>query len=273
MTNDENGHFALIVGYALKPKQWTHSSAPTLFLFKVKRFGAFDGDKASNERTEYIAVDLYQQRLVITMKPPEKTKSNSIQHSFCPKMLEEIADDLIVRFEDANQHKFEEQGIVDLFGRAALQQMAKVMAEAKKVEKVSNKLGKLTVFALIRLFDSRKAVIEYVAYVQDKISNAFHSVTGSEEEWRFPPKYDISENLKQITASLQKEVEAVRRQEKLFEGFVLNYDGSPLGTVQWQSYERAGLKAALDEVIREEDNIFDNLKAMRDKLKKYNAEK
>ena len=58
LTNDENGHFALIVGYALKPKQWTHSSAPTLFLFKVKRFGAFDGDKASNERTEYIAVDL-----------------------------------------------------------------------------------------------------------------------------------------------------------------------------------------------------------------------
>ena len=147
------------------------------------------------------------------------------------------------------------------------------MAEANGMETVSHNLGKLTVFALIRLFDSRKSVIEYVAYVQDKIWNAFHSVTGSEEEWRFSPKYDISENLKQITASLQKEVEAVRRQEKLFEGFVLNYNGSPLGTVQWETYDRAGLKAALDEIIKEEDAIFDNLKAMRDKLQKYNAEK
>ena len=145
--------------------------------------------------------------------------------------------------------------------------------EAKKVEKVSNQLGKLTVFALIRLFDSRKAVVEYVGYVQSKISNAFHSVTGSEEEWRFPPKYDISENLEKITASLHKETEAVRRQEKLFEGFVLNYDGRPLGNVKWETYHRAGLKAALDEVIKEENRIFENLKAIKDKLVKYNGER
>ena len=96
-------------------------------------------------------------------------------------------------------------------------------AEAKKVERVSDKLGKLTAFALIRLFDARKAVIEYVGYVETKISNAFHSVTGSEEEWRFPPQYDISENLEEIKASLQRETEAVRRQEYLFERLVLKY--------------------------------------------------
>merc|ERR1719474_2553722 len=73
LTNDQNGHFALSVGYALKPKQWADSTpSPTVYLFKVKRFGVFDGDKAANERTEYIAVDLFCQRLVITMEPPEK---------------------------------------------------------------------------------------------------------------------------------------------------------------------------------------------------------
>ena len=71
------------------------------------------------------------------MEPPEKTKSNSIQHSFCPEMLEQIASDLIVRFEDANQHKFEEQGIVDLFGRAALHRMAAVMVCLANILKIS----------------------------------------------------------------------------------------------------------------------------------------
>ena len=59
LTNDEYGHFALIVGYALKPKEWAHSDAPTVYIFKVKRFGVFDADKKElNERAEYIAVDL-----------------------------------------------------------------------------------------------------------------------------------------------------------------------------------------------------------------------
>jgi len=263
LTNDERGHFALIVGYTPKPTP----TAPTVFLFKVKRFGVFGGNKEQNERTEYIAVDLCHQRLVITMEPPEKKKANSVQHSFSPQMLEQIASDLIARFEDADQSK--ELSVGDLFGRVALQRMAAVMERAKSVEAVSNRLAKLTVFALIRLFDARKAMIDYVGYVETKISNAFHSVTGSEKEWKFPPQYDISENLQQIEASLQREMECIRRQEKLFEGYVMSYDGQPLGTVRWETYQRAGLKAALDDIIRAEDRIFEHLKMMRDKLRKY----
>merc|ERR1712083_1104983 len=95
---------------------------------------------------------------------------------------------------------------------------------------------------------------------------------GSEEEWRFPPQYDISENLEEIKASLQRETEAVRRQEYLFERLVLKYDGRPLAKVQWETYHRAALKSALDDIIREEDKVYQHLKAIRDKLRKYNAE-
>jgi len=273
LTTDELGHFALVVGYSLKPKEWAALPSPTMYILKVKRFGVFDGDKAANERAEYIAVDLYCQRLVITMEPPEKSRANSIQHSFCPQMLEQIVSDIIARFDDGNQLKFEDQGIVDLCGRAALQRMAAAMAEAKRKEHISSKLGRLTVLALIRLFDARKAVIEYVGYVEGKISNAFHSVTGSEEEWKFPPKLDISSDLEEITAALQRETEAVRRQEKLFSGYILNFDGRPLPKVLWATYDRAGLKAALDDILREEDRIFEHLRAMKRKLSEYNEAK
>merc|ERR1712106_618800 len=108
-----------------------------------------------------------------------------------------------------------------------------------------------------------KAVIEFVGYVETKISNAFHSVTGSEEEWRFPPQQDISADLEEIKASLQRETEAVRRQEAVFGGLLTKYDGQPLAdNVRWERHHRAALKKTLDGIIREEDCVHRHLKAM-----------
>ena len=183
-------------------------------------------------------------------------------------MLELFISNLITRFEEANQYNFEEQGAVDLFGRAALQKMAKVMGEAGRVAKVSNKLGKLTVFALIRLVDSRNAVIEFIRHIENHCDTAWISATGAYKEWKFMT-VNMYEIIKEIRWSLEKEVEAVEKHTKLYKRFVSKYDGSPLGIVQWQQYERIRLKRVLDKIIRAQDDVWDNLRKLRDELNEY----
>merc|ERR1712228_631826 len=87
ITNDEYGHLALIVGYIAKPQS---NGNHTMYYFKVKKFGVFDGTKEQNEKDEYVGIDLYDQRIVITMQPPVKDKKFSLQHSMRPKMLLKI---------------------------------------------------------------------------------------------------------------------------------------------------------------------------------------
>eukprot|EP01083_Nonionella_stella_P214695 773381_1 len=61
ITNDENGHLGLIVGYIQKP-HININNKPTLYLFKVKKFGVYkEENKEEIEKKEYIAVDLYNQ--------------------------------------------------------------------------------------------------------------------------------------------------------------------------------------------------------------------
>lgn len=265
ITNDEYGHLALIVGYVAKQAS---NGRRTLYFFKVKKFGVFGGSKEENEKSEYVGIDLYDQRIVITMTPPAKEKKYSLQHCFGPKMLLKIVNDLIASYE--SKLNVQEQSM-DLFGKSALIQMQKEMEVAKQTADVSPNLGKVTVFALIRLFDSRKTSCEFIDYIAAKIKNAYHSQSGSEAEWKFEKAYDISDELKSIETSLKAETAAIRRQAKLFEKYIRNYDGKPLQTVEWESYERAGIKAALDEIIAEEDKIFGNLKAMKQKLEDYHV--
>ena len=231
----------------------------------MKKFGVFGGNKEQNEKDEYVGIDLFDQRIVITMKPPAKEKKYSLQHSFNPQMLLRIISDLIANYES----KLNAQQNMDLFGKSALMQMQKEMEIAKQTESVSQKLAKLTLFALLRLFDSRKTTCEYIDYIRAKIKNAYHSQSGSEAEWKFSKQYDISDNLKSIEMSLKEETAAIRRQQKLFEKYIRNYDGKPLANVEWETYDRAGIKGALDEIINEEDKIIDNLKKMKQKLEEY----
>jgi len=189
------------------------------------------------------------------------------QHTLNPEMLLNIVTDLITNYETKLNMKQE----IDLFGRNALNQMSEEMTKAKQQENqnVSKKLAKLTVFALIRLFDSRKTSIEYIDYIKAKIKNAFHSQTGSEKEWKFPKQFDISDELKNIELSLKEETAAIRRQQKIFEEYILSYNGKPLNNIEWNKGDRAGIKEALDEIMKEEDYIFDNLKKLKGKLEKY----
>eukprot|EP00485_Elphidium_margaritaceum_P006874 CAMPEP_0202700858 /NCGR_PEP_ID=MMETSP1385-20130828/14013_1 /ASSEMBLY_ACC=CAM_ASM_000861 /TAXON_ID=933848 /ORGANISM="Elphidium margaritaceum" /LENGTH=684 /DNA_ID=CAMNT_0049358143 /DNA_START=19 /DNA_END=2073 /DNA_ORIENTATION=- len=257
ITNDERGHLALIVGYMQKPV--TTATSPTMYFFRLKKFAS---TVAAQETEQEVAVDLYRQSLVITMQPPPKQRQYSIQHTFDPSMFLRIVSDLIVRYET----QLNMQHDIDLFGRNALLQMRNMMEQTRNKETVSNKLGKLTIFALIRLFDARKATSEFIKYVHAKIQNAFHSQTGSEIEWKFERQCDISVELKHIQASLKNEIEAIRRQENLFQAYIAEYNGKALGTVRWQNYDRIGLKVALDEILKEEDQIFENLKKIQTKL-------
>eukprot|EP00483_Globobulimina_turgida_P004079 UN04087 len=147
--------------------------------------------------------------------------------------------------------------------------MSVEMDKAKQQETVSAKLGKETIFALIRLFDSRKTMIDCIDYISGKIKNAFQSQTGSDNEWKFTKEYDISPQLQNIGNSLKQETNAIRRQQKIFEKYIYAYDGKPLVNIAWETYDRAGIKGAIDEIISEEDKIFDNLKVLKEKLSKY----
>merc|ERR1712154_6856 len=155
------------------------------------------------------AIDLYDQRIVITMTPPAKEKKYSLQHSFNPKMLLRIVTDLITSYET----KANVSQNMDLFGKSALMQMQREMQMAKQTEDVSPQLAKMTIFALIRLFDSRKTSCEFIDYIRAKIKNAYHSQSGSEAEWKFTKAYDISDELKNIETSLKVETAAIRRQQ------------------------------------------------------------
>jgi len=266
ITNDENGHLALIVGFIKKPPMYSpeRTNIPTSYYFKLKKFGKYDSfNKEENEKYEYIAIDLFNQLFVITMIPPIKDKKNSLQHTFNPKMLLEIITDLIKTYETQLNMKQD----IDLFGRKALQQLSEEMRKAKQIENVSLKLGKLTIFSLIRLFDSRKTSIEFFNdNIIQRITNAYHSQTGAEKEWKLSKEYDISQDAKLIVNALKEETASIRRQQQIFEEYILSYNGKPFYQIQWKAYQRAGIKAAIDEIIMQEDIIIDLLKKMKEKL-------
>eukprot|EP00484_Ammonia_sp_Unknown_P009373 CAMPEP_0197072696 /NCGR_PEP_ID=MMETSP1384-20130603/210226_1 /TAXON_ID=29189 /ORGANISM="Ammonia sp." /LENGTH=882 /DNA_ID=CAMNT_0042511517 /DNA_START=33 /DNA_END=2683 /DNA_ORIENTATION=- len=288
ISNDENGHLALIVGYTVKPPllnaaDSSSSRSTTKYFFKLKKFGVFDLSKTNKEeaeREEYIAIDLLHQSFVITMQPPAKEKKYSLQHSFSPHTLKDIVSDLIrtcKRLDAESAHnlaEIEQFGICDLFGKHALIKFRDEMQKGKTQKTVSEKLAKLTIFSLIRLFDARKTSIDFVDYILAKINNAFQSKSGSEEEWKFTDKeVDIAVELNAMKAALKTETDAIRRQQHLFESYILHYDGKALPKIEWEAHHRASLKAALDEIIEQENVIFKNLNCMLKKLQKYNSSK
>ena len=101
-----------------------------------------------------------------------------------------------------------------------------------------------------------------------RISNAYHSQTGAEKEWKLGKDYDVSDEAKIIVDQLKEETAAIRRQKKLYDQYILPYDGKPLGTIKWETYDRAGLKSAIDEIIMNEELIIDMLKKMQVKLQR-----
>jgi len=272
ITHDALGHFALIVGYKLKSvKDAMTDTRPTKFKFKVKGYTA--AAAAKFDSGEYASVDLLDLRLVILVQPPLKEKRFSLQHALNPAMLQKMVADLVLARRGEGAAKDDFGGVHDLLGVAALERMSAVLEASKRTEVVSASLGKLVVFALIRLFDARKASVDFVELIEAKISNAFHSNTGSEEEWRFPKETDISAELKAIVEGLQRELEVIRRQHTLFEKYVSVYDGGVLGAIRWEMHDRVALKAAIDDVIAEEARISGCLEAMLGKLQAYNDKK
>ena len=290
ITHDNIGHLGIITGYILKSTQ-----SNTMYYFKLKQFGVYSptssNTKTNNNQNEYSVIDLYNQQFVITIKPPQKDKKYSIKHIFSPKLLYNIIDDVVNilniqnkeidnKIDDDNTNKIDNTDNTDntdnlgfvnqfeLFGDIALKEMINEMEKAKKKENVSNEFAKLTIFALIRLFDSRKAAIDFIDYIENLITNAFHSNSGSDLEWKFDKIYDISPELQIIKLSMEKETQQIRGLP-LFDKYIASYNGTPLPLIEWEPFHRAQIKYSLELIIKQESIIRYNLNNVKNKLLKY----